>query len=288
MKGIILAGGSGTRLAPLTVAMNKQLMPVYDKPVIFYPLSVLMLAGIREILLISTPEHLGHFKNLLGNGCQWGLELSYAVQDKPRGLAEAFVIGRDFLQGEPCAMILGDNIVFGYGLSLMLRDCAKLSKGASVFGYWVSDPRPYAVVSFDGKQRVIGLEEKPAHPASHYAVIGLYFYDGKVSDYAASLKPSARGELEITDLNRIYLGRNELEVKLLGRGIAWLDVGTPDNLLQASQFVQTLEKRQGLKVGCVEEVALRMGYISKEELRRLGHLYDNEYGQYLLDLLERS
>jgi len=287
MKGIILAGGSGTRLYPITRAVSKQLLPVYDKPMIYYPLSVLMLAGIRDILVISTPHDLPCFESLLGDGSRFGLRFSYAEQAKPDGLAQAFLIGREFLDGDSVALILGDNIFFGYGLTDILKRAGHLDRGGLIFGYPVRDPERYGVVSFDPDGSVTGLEEKPAQPRSQYAVPGLYFYDHRAPDIAAQLKPSARGELEITDLNKVYLAQGQLQVELLSRGIAWLDTGTHESFLQAANFVQTIQERQGLRVACIEEIAFRCGFISRDQLRSLGQSMEkNDYGRYLLDLAE--
>lgn len=289
MKGIILAGGSGTRLHPITKVVSKQLLPVYDKPMIYYPLSVLMMAGIREILIISTPEDLPRFKKLLGNGQQWGIEFVYEEQPKPEGLAQAFVIGKKFISNEKVCLILGDNIFYGHGFPEKLKSAAQLQTGATIFGYWVRDPERYGVVEFDAYGKVVSMEEKPSEPRSNYAVPGLYFYDNDVVGIASELKPSARGELEITDLNKVYLQRGDLKVELLGRGLAWLDTGTYESLLQASNFIETIEKRQGLKVACIEEVAYRMGYIDSEQVCALAEpLKKSGYGQYLLDLVKED
>jgi glucose-1-phosphate thymidylyltransferase len=286
MKGIILAGGRGTRLYPLTISISKQLLPVYDKPMVYYPLSMLMLAGIREILIISTPEALPSFKVLLGDGCQWGLNFSYAEQAEPRGLADAFLVRPDFMAGEPVCLILGDNIFFGQGLPGQLRSAAKLTEGALIFAYPVRDPQRYGVVEFDERGRAVSIEEKPRSPRSQYAVPGLYFYDQQVLEIASNLNPSPRGELEITDLNRVYMERGELSVAVMGRGVAWLDAGTHESLLQAANFVQAVEDRQGMMISCPEEIAYRMGYISKEDLHRLAQVMNtNEYGRYLIRLL---
>jgi len=285
MKGIILAGGSATRLYPLSKAISKQIMPVYDKPMIYYPLSTLMLASIREVLIISTPRDLPMFRDLLGTGEELGMIFQYKIQERPNGLAQAFVLGADFLNGEPGCLILGDNMFYGQGFSAMLRRAATLQKGACIFGYYVKDPRAYGVVEFDTKGKVISLEEKPAMPKSNYAVPGLYFYDADVTKKAASLKPSARGEYEITDLNKLYLDEGTLQVELFGRGFAWLDTGNCDSLLEASNFVATIQNRQGFYVSCIEEIAWRNGWITTAQLRILGEqLGKTEYGKYLLDL----
>lgn len=287
MKGIILAGGAGTRLYPITRSISKQIIPVYDKPMIYYPLSVLMLAGIREILIISTPADIHLYEELFGNGHQLGLTISYKIQPKPEGLSQAFILGEEFIGNDRVCMILGDNIFYGYNFRSILQEAAALKDGAMVFGYYVNDPERYGVVEFDNGGSVKSIEEKPINPRSNYAITGLYFYDNTVVQKAKSLKPSPRGELEITDLNRIYLEEQKLTVKLLGRGFAWLDTGTFDSLLQASNYIATIEQRQGLKVSCIEEIAYKMGFISREELRQLaGPLSKNTYGQYLLKLAD--
>jgi glucose-1-phosphate thymidylyltransferase len=288
-KGILLAGGSGTRLHPLTQSISKQLLPVFDKPMVYYPLCALMLAGIREILLITTPHDQPLFEKLLGNGKQWGIEINYAVQPQPNGLAEAFIIGKDFVADNPSCLVLGDNIYYGHGFQQSLDSANQQEHGATVFGYWVSDPERYGVVEFDAEGKAIGVEEKPKQPKSNYAITGLYFYDQQVIEMAASLQPSARGELEITDLNRIYLQQNQLQVERLGRGIAWLDTGTHRSLMQASNFIQTIEERQGLKVCCPEEIAYTSGWIDADELEQIANqLSKNEYGQYLYSILKQG
>ncbi len=289
MKGIILAGGSGTRLYPLTKSVSKQLMPVYDKPMIYYPLAILMLAGIREILVITTPEDNNQFQRLLGDGSQWGINIQYAIQPQPGGLAQAFLIGEEFIGGRPVCLILGDNIFYGHGFSEILQENAKLTKGATVYGYYVRDPQRYGVVSFDDQGRATSIEEKPEQPRSNYAVTGLYFYDNDVVAIAKGIKPSARGELEITDVNNVYLQRGDLRVVRLGRGTAWLDTGTHASLLDAGNFIKVVEDRQGLKLACLEEIAYRMGNITLEQLARLADpLRKNGYGQYLLRIVDEE
>jgi glucose-1-phosphate thymidylyltransferase len=289
LKGIILAGGRGSHLFPLTIGVSKQLLPVYDKPMIYYPLSMLMLAGIRDVLIITRAEDMEAFRRLLGDGARWGIRISYAEQNEPRGLAEAFLIGRDFIENEPVCLILGDNIFFGHGLPEQLEAAAQLTEGALVFAYSVRDPERYGVVEFDDQGQAVSIEEKPLNPRSSYAIPGLYFYDRQVAGLAASLKPSARGELEITDLNRLYLAKRQLRVDLIGRGVAWLDAGTHESLMQASNFVQTVEKRQGLMISCPEEIAFRLGYLNREELLTLANdLGHTSYADYLFQLLKED
>lgn len=289
MKGIVLAGGSGTRLHPVTRVVSKQLLPVYDKPMIYYPLSLLMLAGIREVLIISTPKDLPDYRELLGDGSRFGMRLDYCEQPRPEGLAQAFILGRDFLAGDTACLVLGDNVLYGHGLSEMLQRSAELTSGARIFGYWVRDPRSYGVVEFDEKGRALSLEEKPAEPRSNYAVPGLYFYGPDVCTLAADLEPSPRGELEITDLNRLYLERGELEVEMLGRGYAWLDAGTHKSLIEASSFIQAIEERQGLKVGCLQEIAWSAGWITTEGFRNEAEAAGkSSYGDYLREVLSRA
>jgi glucose-1-phosphate thymidylyltransferase len=289
MKGIILAGGKGTRLYPLTLAISKQILPVYDKPMVYYPLSMLMLAGIREILVISTPDALPGFRQLLLDGSQWGLKFEYAEQPEPRGLADAFLVGREFIADSPVCLTLGDNIFYGEGMMALLQECASLQEGAFIFGYKVNDPQRYGIVEFDENENVLSLEEKPKAPKSNFAVPGIYFYDNQVVKLAETLQPSTRGEIEITDLNRLYLKKKQLKAKMLGRGIAWLDAGTHESLLQASLFIEAIQQRQGLMISCPEEIAYRMGYISREQLCELGKALDgNSYGQYILDIASQK
>lgn len=288
MKGIILAGGAGTRLYPVTLSISKQLLPVYDKPMIYYPISVLMLAGIREILVISTPDDLSNFKKLLGSGEQWGINFKYAEQPQPNGLAEAFIIGEKFISDDSVCLILGDNIFYGQGLKEIVQSAAKLKEGAIIFGYYVKDPERYGIVEFDKNLNVLSLTEKPKKPKSNYAITGLYFYDNDVVEIAKNINPSDRGELEITDVNKEYLKKNKLKLKLLGRGFAWLDTGTHESLLEASQYVQVIEKRQGLKIACLEEIAYRMGLITKKQLIKLGlNFKNNQYGKYISNIAEK-
>ena len=289
MKGIILAGGKGTRLYPLTIATSKQLLPVYDKPMVYYPLSMLMLAGIREILVISSSDALPAFRELLKDGSQWGLTFEYVGQSEPRGLADAFLVGREFLGDSPVCLILGDNIFYGEGMISLLQECASLTEGAIIFGYKVNDPERYGVVEFDEQYRVLSIEEKPVQPRSNFAIPGIYFYDNQVVGIAETLKPSPRGEIEITDLNKVYLQKGQLKAKMFGRGVAWLDAGTHESLLQAASFIQTIQERQGLMISCPEEIAYRRGFISKEQLRELGMaLNGNSYGQYVLDVANQT
>ena len=288
MKGIILAGGKGTRLYPITLATSKQMLPVYDKPMVYYPLSMLMLAGIREILVISTPDALPGFQQLLKDGSQWGLQFEYAPQPEPRGLADAFLVGREFIGDSSVCLMLGDNILYGQGMVALLRECAALEQGAIIFGYKVNDPQRYGIVEFDADGNVLSLEEKPKMPRSNFAVPGIYFYDNQVVKIAENLQPSGRGELEITDLNKVYLERGQLKAKMFSRGIAWLDAGTHDSLLQASMFIEAIQQRQGLMISCPEEIAYRLGYITKEQLCELGNaLSGNSYGEYLLDIAKQ-
>jgi glucose-1-phosphate thymidylyltransferase len=287
MKGIILAGGSGSRLYPITLVVSKQLLPLYDKPMIYYPLSVIMLSGIRDILIISTPHDLPLFQKLLGDGSQWGVNFTYCVQSRPEGLAQAFILGRDFVGNDTVCLILGDNIFYGHGLTEKLRKASNLKEGAHVFGYWVKNPERYGVAVLNDREQVIDIEEKPLIPRSHYAVTGLYFYDNHVLDIAAELKPSARGELEITDVNRAYLQKGSLHVEKLGRGIAWLDTGTHDTFMEAANFIEAIEQRQGLKIACIEEIAYHLGYINVEQVEKLAQqLINSEYGRYLINMLK--
>ena len=289
MKGIILAGGSGTRLYPVTRSVSKQLMPVYDKPMIYYPIAVLMLAGIRDILVITTPEDLEQFKKLLQDGSQWGISLQYAIQPEPKGLAQAFLIGETFIGSDPVCLILGDNIFFGHGLPEQIQKASQRKKGATIFGYYVRDPQRYGVIRFDEQGKVLDIEEKPQHPQSNYAVTGLYFYDNDVVEIAGKIKPSHRGELEITDVNKAYLARGDLHVELIGRGAAWLDTGTHESLLDAANFIKVVEDRQGLKIACLEEIAYRLGYITADQVRKIADpLARNSYGQYLLHLIKNE
>jgi glucose-1-phosphate thymidylyltransferase len=289
MKGIILAGGKGTRLYPLTIAISKQILPVYDKPMVYYPLSMLMLAGIREILIISTPDALPGFKQLLGDGSQWGLQFDYAEQPEPRGLADAFLVGREFIGDSSVCLMLGDNILYGQGMATLLQECARLDEGAIIFGYKVNDPQRYGIVEFDSDGRVLSLEEKPDQPKSSFAIPGIYFYDNQVVGIAENLEPSPRGEIEITDLNRVYLEKGQLKARMFSRGVAWLDAGTHESLLQASMFIEAIQQRQGLMISCPEEIAYRMGYITLEQLCDLGNsLRGNSYGEYILDIARQE
>ncbi len=289
MKGIILAGGKGTRLYPLTIAISKQILPVYDKPMVYYPLSMLMLAGIREILIISTPDTLPVFRDLLQDGSQWGLKFEYAEQVEPRGLADAFLVGREFIADSPVCLILGDNIFYGEGMISLLQKCASLTEGAIIFGYRVNDPERYGIVEFDANENVLSLEEKPSKPKSNFAVPGIYFYDHQVAQLAEKVKPSARGEIEITDLNKLYLAQGQLKVRVFGRGVAWLDAGTHESLLQAAMFIEAIQNRQGLMISCPEEIAYRMKYIDRNELQKLGEsLSGNSYGEYILEIANKE